>query len=175
MSKLDYHLIVVSNQAGIPLGIFTIKQMLAFNKGIRRIVKDNGGRLDAFYFAPYLEQKDLPSGVDIHPSIKPNPGMLLEAAEDFDLDLNESYIIGDTSFDIIAGQRAGCKTILVLTGKAGKEEDAIPCKPDYVVADLLEAAILINKINVNEEIKNIDEAIKKIDKTVKQRSVRIAH
>ncbi len=146
LSALTAHLIVVSNQAGIPLGIFTRKQMSAFNQAIRKRVIEAGGRLDAFYYSPYLEKKNLsPDGVP-HPSSKPSPGMLLEAARDFSLDLKRCFIVGDKTSDIIAGQSVNCTTVLVLTGKAGREEDAIPAEPDYVVADLHEAATLIKKL-----------------------------
>lgn len=146
LSDLEAHLIVVSNQAGIPLGIFTREQMSNFNQGILKLIDKSGGRLDAFYFSPYLEPKNLPEGVTSHSSTKPSPGMLLEAAQDYSIDLTKSYIIGDKTSDVAAGQGVGCTTILVLTGKAGKEEDAVPVKPDYVVADLYEAAILIRKL-----------------------------
>ena len=53
---------------------------------------------------------------------KPSPGMLMEAARDFQLDLSKSFIIGDKTSDIAAGESVGCVTILVKTGKPGKEE-----------------------------------------------------
>lgn len=143
LSALEYHLIVISNQAGIALGLFTYEQMSAFNAAMREQVENQGGRLDAFYYSPYLESKNLPNGSKTDFSTKPNPGMLVEAAEDFSLRLEESFVVGDKSSDVAAGQRAGCRTILVMTGKAGKEEDAVPCEPDFVAANLYEAARLI--------------------------------
>lgn len=145
LSELDVHLIVFSNQAGIPLGIFTREQMSTFNQGILQQVQKGGGRLDAFYYSPYLEPKNLPQDVLPHPSTKPSPGMLFEAAEEFKIDLTKSFVVGDKTSDVVAGQRADCTTILVLTGKAGKEEDAIPIKPDYIVDDLYAAAVLIRE------------------------------
>ena len=146
LSELAVHLIVVSNQAGIPLGIFTRKEMSAFNAAIHDRVLEAGGRLDAFYYSPYPEKKDLPSGALPDPSSKPSPGMLLEAAIDFSLDLKQCFIVGDKTSDIVAGKRVNCTAVLVLTGKAAKEEDAIPAEPDYVVPDLYDAALLIQKL-----------------------------
>ena len=146
LSDLEAHLIVVSNQAGIPLGIFTQEQMSSFNRGISDHVSKAKGRLDAFYFSPFLEAKNLPSGVGSHSTTKPSPGMLLEAAQDYSIDLAKSFMIGDKTSDVVAGQRVNCTTILVLTGKAGKEEDAVPCEPDHIVADLYEAAVLVQKL-----------------------------
>ncbi|MBI5294907.1 MAG: HAD family hydrolase [Chloroflexi bacterium] len=146
LSDLEAHLIVVSNQAGIPLGIFTQEQMSSFNQGILDHVGKANGRLDAFYFSPFLEAKNLSPRVSLHSTTKPSPGMLLEAAQDYSIDLSKSFIIGDKTSDIVAGQLVNCTTILVLTGKSGKEEDAIPCKPDHIVADLYEAAVLVRKL-----------------------------
>jgi D-glycero-D-manno-heptose 1,7-bisphosphate phosphatase len=146
LSELEIHLIVISNQAGIPLGVFTSEEMSSFNEGIRRIVLEAGGRLDAFYYSPFLESKNLPPNVEPNPSSKPSPGMLLEASKDFCIDLAKSFVIGDKTSDILAGKRVNCTAILVLTGKAGKEDDALPVDPDYKVADLYSAAILIRKL-----------------------------
>ena len=146
LSELDAHLVVVSNQAGIPLGIFTREEMSAFNQEILRQVLKAGGRLDAFYFSPFLEPKNLPPGETAHATTKPAPGMLLETVQDFSIDLSKSFIIGDKSSDIAAGNQVNCTTILVLTGKAGKEEDAVPMEPDHIVADLYEAAVLVQKL-----------------------------
>lgn len=146
LSELGAHLIVFSNQAGIPLGIFTREQMSAFNQGILQQVQKTRGRLDAFYYSPFLESKNLPQDIATHPSSKPSPGMLLEAAEEFSIDLANSFVVGDKTSDIVAGQQVNCTTILVLTGKAGKEEDALPATPNYIVADLYDAAVLIREL-----------------------------
>jgi len=77
---------------------------------------------------------------------KPAPGMLFEAARDFQLDLTKSFLIGDKTSDIAAGERVGCQTLLVKTGKAGREEKALPVKPTYIVSDLYEAAETVRSI-----------------------------
>jgi histidinol-phosphate phosphatase family protein len=107
LATLPLDVIVVSNQAGIALGIFTREQMSQFNAELRSRVEGCGGRIDAFYYCPHLEPKHLA------------PGMLFEAAEDFSFDLSQSFMIGDKTSDIAAGRSAGCVTILVMTGKAG--------------------------------------------------------
>src|SRR5215831_13192028 len=122
LTALPVDIAVVSNQAGIALGIFTKEQMSQFNSALRLKVESAKGRIDAFYFCPHLEQKHLPPGISACECSKPSPGMLFEAAKDFDLDLSKSFLVGDKSSDIEAGKSAGCITILVRTGKAGKEE-----------------------------------------------------
>jgi D-glycero-D-manno-heptose 1,7-bisphosphate phosphatase len=71
--------------------------------------------------------------------------MLLQAALDHHIDLRSSYAIGDKKSDILAGQAAGCSTILVLTGAAGSEEPDLVATPDYIAHDLLDAALMIQK------------------------------
>ena len=69
--------------------------------------------------------------------------MIVGAAKDFGITLSDSFMIGDKSIDIVAGTRAGCKTILVKTGHAGHEPNALPIQPTYEVENLLEAAKIV--------------------------------
>jgi histidinol-phosphate phosphatase family protein len=143
IARLPFDIIVVSNQAGIALGYFTTAQMSEFNTEIRKRVAQAKGRIDAFYYCPSLEAKNLQPGAPIDECSKPSPGMLLEAANDFDLDLSESFMIGDTTLDIAAGNRVGCRTILVHTGRAGKEEEPLPVEPTHHAKNLYDAALII--------------------------------
>jgi len=141
LGELPFHLIVVSNQAGIALGRFTIEQMSRFNEAIRTAANNKPhGRIDAFYYCPHLEAKHLPPGEKPCGCSKPSPGMLLEAAADYGLDLQQSVMVGDKSSDIRAGLDAGCLSILLQTGKAGKEPHAPPSVPHYTFPSLLDAA-----------------------------------
>jgi D-glycero-D-manno-heptose 1,7-bisphosphate phosphatase len=65
--------------------------------------------------------------------------MVLEAARDLGLDLEQSWLVGDKSADIECGQRARVRTILVLTGYGAEQ----PCRPDFTVANAVQAAALI--------------------------------
>lgn len=143
LAALPLDVIVVANQAGIALGIFSRKQMSQFNTALRSRIKQAGGRIDAFYFCPHLEIKHLPPGAPPCACSKPSPGMLLEAAKDFKLDLSKSFLIGDKTSDIAAGESVGCVTILVKTGKAGKEEGALPVNPKFFAENLYDAALIV--------------------------------
>lgn len=143
LATFPIHIIVVSNQAGVALGLFTVEQMSQFNMELRSRVGHAGGRIDAFYFCPHLERNDLPPGVSPCVCSKPSPGMLLEAATDFKLRLPRSFVIGDKSSDVVAGESVGCVTILVRTGKAGKETGALPIQPKHFVENLYEAALIV--------------------------------
>ncbi|MBI4285904.1 MAG: HAD family hydrolase [Chloroflexi bacterium] len=144
LASLPLHIVVVANQAGIALGLFTQEQMSRFNSELRLRAECGGGRIDGFYFCPHLEAKHLPSEVPSCNCSKPSPGMLVEAARDFQLDLSRCFLIGDKTSDIAAGQAAGCMTILVKTGKAGKEDGALAVEPDYLVENLYEAAVIVH-------------------------------
>lgn len=144
LASLPLHITVIANQAGIALGIFTQEQMSQFNSELRLRVECAEGRIDGFYFCPHLEAKHLPPGVPSCECSKPSPGMLVEAARDFQLDLSRCFLIGDKTSDIAAGKAVGCVTLLVKTGKAGKEEGAMPVEPDYFVENLYEAALIVH-------------------------------
>ncbi len=146
LSALPLHIIVVSNQAGIALNIFTVEQMSQFNTELRTRIEHAGARIDAFYFCPHLEAKHLSPEVSACACSKPSPGMLLEAAKDFQLDLSRSFLIGDKTSDIAAGERVGCVTILLKTGKAGREESALPIESEYLAENLYEGALLVRAL-----------------------------
>jgi len=143
LSALEYHVIIVANQAGIALGIFNREQMSEFNKEIRFRVENAGARIDGFYYCPHLEMKHLEPGMSACECSKPSPGMVKEASEDFQIDLTKSFFIGDRTTDIAAGESVGCVTILVKTGKAGEEEGALPITPQYFTENLYEAALIV--------------------------------
>jgi len=117
---------IITNQSGIGRGLITEAQYRAVQQELLRQIGE--GLIDATYYCPD------PPGV---PSLrrKPHPGMVLEAAADFDIDLDRSVFIGDKCADIECGYRAGTRTILVLSGY-GREQK---CKPDFVAEDVVEA------------------------------------
>lgn len=151
LAILPLDIISVSNQAGIALGIFTRKQMSQFNAELRSRVEHAGGRIDAFYFCPHREIKHLRLGDSPCTCSKPSPGMLIEAAEDFKLDLSKSFLIGDKTSDIAAGESVGCVTILVKTGQAGKEEGALPVKPKFFAENLYDATLIVQSYLEDEK------------------------
>ena len=121
LAKLHANIIVVSNQGGIAQGRFTKHEMNAFNREIRERVEQAGGRIDAFYYCPHEEEKNLPEGVEPCQCSKPRPGMLLEAASDFGFDLSRSFMIGDRLSDAMAGKAVGATTIKVIPANIGQD------------------------------------------------------
>jgi D,D-heptose 1,7-bisphosphate phosphatase len=127
----SYKLIVITNQSGIGRGYFTKEQYQAVENELARQIGD--ALIDATYYCPHLPR-------DGCRCRKPSPEMVVRAATDHNLDLAQSFFVGDKRSDIECGWNAGVKTILVQTGY-GKDTDADLA--DFVATDLNEAADLI--------------------------------
>ncbi|MGD0872553.1 MAG: HAD family hydrolase [Bryobacteraceae bacterium] len=121
---------IVTNQSGIARGFFTEAQYRAVQAQL--LAEIGPGLIDASYFCP--DAPGVPSSCR-----KPEPGMLLQAARDFAIDLPRSYFIGDKSADIECGRRAGTRTILVMTGYGSLET----CTPDWRAPDVAQAIRLV--------------------------------
>lgn len=146
LASLPIHIIVVTNQSGIALGIYERDTMSSFHKEMVKKIEDTGGRIDAIYFAPHFDLNSLPLGHNLHYDVKPNPGMLRDAASDFMFDIHRSWMVGDRVTDVVAGKRAGAETILVDAGAHNQSESiSMEERPKIVVSNLLEAARYIAK------------------------------
>lgn len=138
-----YALVIVTNQSGVARGLFTEEDVQSVHDTIRSLVREaSGGRdlLMHWYHSPYHPDGHVePFNIE-HDTRKPEPGMLQQAAEELDLDLPGSWMIGDTPRDIRAGQNAGCRTILLRhSGYDTMDEPS----PDAVVNSLADAADVI--------------------------------
>jgi D-glycero-D-manno-heptose 1,7-bisphosphate phosphatase len=127
--------VVVTNQPDVARGTQTRAIVEAINARLRAEVS-----LDDLLVCYH----DTPDGCDCR---KPRPGMLLQAATRHALDLRRSFMVGDRWSDIVAGQAAGCTTILIDMPYSGRER----CAPDHIAADLPEAARLIVALATREE------------------------
>ncbi len=149
MNENGFKVIVVTNQSAVARGICSESQVQQMHNKIKRFFADRHAVIDAFYYSPFHEEGTLEKYRKKHESRKPRPGMILQAADDFSVDLSRSFVIGDSTCDIMAGQNAGCKTILVLSGKnprqTRQELRQNNVKPDLVVDNLLAAAREIMK------------------------------
>jgi D-glycero-D-manno-heptose 1,7-bisphosphate phosphatase len=104
---LGYLILVVTNQAGIGRGLYSEQDFLELTKWMCGVFSDRGASIDKVYFCPYHAEH----GIGIYkvdsPFRKPAPGMILEAANEFDIDLSQSVLVGDKDSDIQAGIAAG--------------------------------------------------------------------
>ncbi len=149
--SMDFKLIVVTNQAVVARGMIDEAGVSEINQYILdEVYKNTGCKIEKFYFCPHHPNANIEEYRENCECRKPKPGMLMQAAREFGIDLSQSYMIGDRLSDVIAGAKAGCKTILLATGKheyAPIESDAfdLEIKPDFTCSNLTEAVEIINK------------------------------
>jgi D-glycero-D-manno-heptose 1,7-bisphosphate phosphatase len=134
-----FQLIVVSNQPGVALGYFAEDALVQVRQRVSALLAEHGVRLAGFYYCPH--HHDAASVETPNCTCrKPAPGMLLRAAAEHEIDLPASWLVGDILDDIEAGNRAGCRTVLVDCGGETQWRWTPERAPDHVVGDLCEAA-----------------------------------
>ncbi|MFW9942660.1 MAG: D-glycero-beta-D-manno-heptose 1,7-bisphosphate 7-phosphatase [Candidatus Thorarchaeota archaeon] len=139
LKEKGFLLIVITNQAGIARGFLTVEILNAIHDKMISQLKENTVKLDDIYYCPH--HPDFTGPCECR---KPNPGMILKAETKFNIDLTNSYMVGDTLIDIETGKAANCKTVLVLTGYGKEEQKKIgSIKPDMIFKNLKEFAINI--------------------------------
>jgi len=140
LRQLGFRIIVVCNQAAVARGIYTEEDVDAVHQRIAQLVHETaGGVIDRFYYCPFHPEGTVAEYRREHPWRKPKPGMLLQAARDLEIELSESWMVGDQERDIEAGLAAGCQTILVdRTGSRGRST-----KSHFQVETLGEAAAVV--------------------------------
>lgn len=148
----DYICIVVSNQPVVARNLCTFEQAWDINKKLEELLYDiNGSYLNDIYICPHHPDKGYPEEnkeFKIKCSCrKPNIGMILDAVRKHNIDLTKSYIIGDTTIDMMTGENAGLNTVLVKTGLAGVD-NSYEVIADYVFNNLFEAVKFILNSNV---------------------------
>ena len=159
LHQAGYQIVIVTNQSGIARGLLDEEQLDAIHGRLRELLREQGASFDAVYFCPYLDSPDATVAKyrKASPQRKPEPGMLLQAAHDLELDLERCWMIGDAAHDIQAGCRAGCRTILL--ARNGTADDARRAGSDYMVASLLEAVQMVVKTDA-EAMSTVDEPTK---------------
>ena len=121
-----WHVVVVTNQAGIGRGRFTWPDYVAVHEHILALLESADAMVDAILACPFISDGVEPFSHPDHPCRKPNPGMLLKAAAELDIDLANSWIVGDKTADLEAGRNAGLAGgILVATGYGAAERERI--------------------------------------------------
>lgn len=106
LKEKGFVVIVITNQSAINRGLVTIETLNEIHNHLQKILKDNNTSIDDFYFCPHIPDENCQCR-------KPNPGMLIKAVQDHDIDMNQSFMIGNSLTDVQAAQKAGCKGILL--------------------------------------------------------------
>ncbi len=152
LNELGLFSCLVSNQSGPARGYYPLSHVEALNQRLQDLLWESAeAKLDAIYYCPYLSQ----FAGGINPDFtrwtswrKPNTGMLVAAAWEHDLDLSESFMVGDKATDIDLAHNAGIKGILVQTGYGKEVLDGNyqhKIRPDRIAVDLLDAVAWIEK------------------------------
>ena len=123
---------MVTNQSGIARGIVTLENLDEIHRRIRAAFAEQGIEFRAIYYAPYAVDSN-------HPLRKPAPGMLLKGAEECEADLKSSWMIGDRLSDVVAGPRAGCRSILLTGVEEPDPSAAAESQPEFIVDTLTQA------------------------------------
>lgn len=143
LSRLDYRLFVVSNQGGIAFGHCSESELDSVKHRLADLLFRERLALDGFYYCPHHPEGSVAAFAVPCLCRKPMPGMLLHAAREHDIDLTESWVVGDVLHDIEAGNRAGCRTVLVDNGNETEWRLSQRRMPNRVVSDIYAAALII--------------------------------
>ena len=131
--------VVVTNQSGVARGLYTEDFVREAHRYIDQRLKDAGARVDAFYYCPHHPDGSVAALRTECECRKPKPGQLIRAAEEHDIDLTKSFIVGDRWKDIEAGEAVAARGILVRTGYGRDQEETHESRGAMVVDNLIQA------------------------------------
>ena len=143
LARLDYRFFIVSNQDGIARGRFAEAAMQGVERRLADLLFREQLAIDGFYYCPHHPDGTVPHFALDCTCRKPMPGMLLQAAHEHDIDLPASWMIGDILHDVEAGNRAGCRTLLIDNGNETEWRLGPRRIPTRIAPDLYTAAVLI--------------------------------
>ena len=142
LQRAGFRLVVVTNQSGIARGYFTEDDLDRMHRHLAAQLAAAGVTIDAFYYCPHHPEGAIPELAIRCDCRKPQPGMLHQAANDLGIDLERSWLIGDILDDIEAGNRAGCRTVLVDLGTEPPPPVELRA-PDAVARDTVHALRIV--------------------------------
>ena len=141
LSRFKYSIFIISNQAGVAKGIYSQQTLDSINNRMFKEFKKVNARIAGVYYCTHHSDANCSCR-------KPRIGLVKSAVKGKDINLKKTFFVGDTMRDIHTAKAAGCKSILVLSGKEklsnSRNWDA---KPDYVFKDLFEAVRFIREFN----------------------------
>jgi D-glycero-D-manno-heptose 1,7-bisphosphate phosphatase len=146
INESEMKAVVISNQAGVARGLFPEDFVKITHEYLQNALRKKGAYIDNFYYCPHHPTEGIEPYRQVCNCRKPAPGMLLQAAQDLNIDLTRSYLVGDRFRDMEAAKKAGVKGVLVKTGFGqsllqydGPDKETAEGKPDFIAADILEA------------------------------------
>jgi len=148
LTEAGYKVVIVSNQPGIAKGHLSRETFEKIRQKMKEGLTKNGVSLDGEYYCFHHPDAVVDSLRVNCECRKPKPGLLLQAGRELDIDLSQSWMVGDGLTDMQAGKSAGCKTILLGNAKCElcRLMDEKNARPDAIASNLLEAvSIILNK------------------------------
>jgi D-glycero-D-manno-heptose 1,7-bisphosphate phosphatase len=142
VNRAGVPVIVVTNQSGIARGLFTEADLHAIHRRLDELLARWGAHIDRYYYCPHHPEMGPPEYRRACTCRKPAPGMLLQAAQDFGLDLTKSFLVGDRLTDAQAGMAAGCRTILLRPQRTphwNEPGEVIPVRLALIADNLVQA------------------------------------
>ena len=146
INRSSYRSVVITNQPVIARGDCTEDELARIHARLDTLLAHDHAYVDALYYCPHHPDKGFPGEV---PELKfacacrkPEPGLILQAAEELGIDLTRSWMIGDTTVDMELARRCGLSFIMVGTGHAGKD-GRHPGEPTHTAPDLAAAVAMI--------------------------------
>ena len=139
LREMGVGLVVLTNQSAVGRGFLDMARLELIHQRLLSLLEAEGVRLDGIYYCPHTPQDDCLCR-------KPSPGLMELAAAELGFDPKECFVIGDKPCDIELGQRVGAITFLAQTGYGAQVAREATASPDYTVADLQEAAQVIQRI-----------------------------
>lgn len=155
LNQNNFVVIIFSNQSGIARGYYLEDDTVRFNKAMEKKLSEFGAYIDAIYYCPHHPEAVVQKYRIDCDCRKPKNGMLKKAEKNMDIDLRQSFVVGDRWSDIESGIFSECKTILVKTGSGQKslKSKKIPC--NYIANDLYDAVKYILSLEI-KRTKNQD-------------------
>ena len=139
LARAGYALVIITNQSGVARGLFPETAVEEIGRHLTRLLGDGGVPIAGFYFCPHLPDAVVPQYRLKCECRKPGPGLIRKASDELDLAVEESWMIGDIATDVLAGQAAGCRTVLV-NGDPDRELRKLRRMPTVVAPTLDHAA-----------------------------------
>ena len=151
LNAAGFKVVVITNQAGVARGIIRVEQLPKIQKVFCEMLEKEGAKIDGYYYCPHHPEGSVAEYSRSCGCRKPEPGLLLKAAEEMAIELSHAYVVGDKISDVQLAHNVGAVGIMVLTGHGGREHERYTSdirQPDYTANDLHDAVEWI----VNREL-----------------------
>ena len=143
LQQAGYILVMISNQAGVARGYFKIDELKKVEQKIDLLLHPEGIAIEKYYFCPHHPDGKVAEYAIACECRKPQPGMILQAAEELGIATKQSWMIGDILNDAEAGNRAGCRTILINNGNETEWVEGPFRTPTFIAQNFVAATQFI--------------------------------